>query len=164
MLLVGKDAVVKSINPQGKKLSGNAKDALRDFTLTGDILNCVNSFKMGGCGKDIDCSHCHINSSIQQSLRSKASVYEKQVPLTIMSGGKEELREYLVSTTPIHANEEDQVLITLVDITERHRANQKINKLNRSLLVLSSITQAIIESKTAQELFDNACNIAVEDG
>lgn len=53
---------------------------------------------------------------------------------------------------------------TLQDITERIETEQRIKKLNRVYAVLSNINQTIVRTRDLGQLFQNACQIAVEDG
>jgi diguanylate cyclase (GGDEF)-like protein/PAS domain S-box-containing protein len=50
------------------------------------------------------------------------------------------------------------------DVTERKQAEFRILSLNRVYAVLSGINTLIVRARTRQELFDEACRIAVEDG
>jgi diguanylate cyclase (GGDEF)-like protein/PAS domain S-box-containing protein len=50
------------------------------------------------------------------------------------------------------------------DITERKRQEDKINRLTRIYAVLSGINSAIVRIRDRQELFEEACRIAVEHG
>jgi diguanylate cyclase (GGDEF)-like protein/PAS domain S-box-containing protein len=50
------------------------------------------------------------------------------------------------------------------DITERKEAEEKIRRLNRVYAVLSGINTLIVRVRDRQELFDEACRIAIEDG
>ncbi|MFA6596803.1 MAG: PAS domain S-box protein [Ignavibacteriaceae bacterium] len=50
------------------------------------------------------------------------------------------------------------------DITERKEAEENIKKINRLYVVLSNINQAIVRIKEQEELFNEACRIAVDDG
>lgn len=52
----------------------------------------------------------------------------------------------------------------LVDITEPRNQKQKIARLNRVYAVLSGINANIVRAQNRQELFDETCRIAVEDG
>ncbi|MDB5905517.1 MAG: response regulator receiver modulated sensor-containing diguanylate, partial [Betaproteobacteria bacterium] len=50
------------------------------------------------------------------------------------------------------------------DITERREAEAKIQRLNRVYAVLSGIGSLIVRVRDRQELFDEACRIAIEQG
>ncbi|MFA5892212.1 MAG: PAS domain S-box protein, partial [Actinomycetota bacterium] len=56
------------------------------------------------------------------------------------------------------------VMGTLMDITERKAAEARIRRLNRVYAVLSSIDSLIVRARDRDELFREACRIAVEAG
>lgn len=56
------------------------------------------------------------------------------------------------------------IIGTLIDITERKRAEERIRHLNRMYAVLIEINQAIVRLNEPQQLFAEACRIAVEKG
>jgi diguanylate cyclase (GGDEF)-like protein/PAS domain S-box-containing protein len=53
---------------------------------------------------------------------------------------------------------------TIQDVTEQKQAEAKIVRLNRVYAVLSGINTLIVRVRDRQELFDEVCRIAVEDG
>lgn len=53
---------------------------------------------------------------------------------------------------------------TIQDISEQVRTEERFVALNRLYLVLSGINEAIVRRRNPQELFDEACRIAVETG
>jgi len=53
---------------------------------------------------------------------------------------------------------------TIQDVTEQKQAEEKIRRLNRVFAVLSGINTLIVRVRDRQELFDESCRIAVEDG
>ena len=53
---------------------------------------------------------------------------------------------------------------TIQDVTEQKQAEEKIRRLNRVYAVLSGINTLIVRVRDRQELFEEACRIAVEDG
>jgi PAS domain S-box-containing protein len=53
---------------------------------------------------------------------------------------------------------------TLVDVTERKRAETKILRLNRLYAVSSNVSQVIVRVRDRDQLFREVCRIAVEDG
>jgi diguanylate cyclase (GGDEF)-like protein/PAS domain S-box-containing protein len=53
---------------------------------------------------------------------------------------------------------------TIQDVTEQKQAEERIRRLNRVYAVLSGINALIVRVRDRQELFDEACRIAVEVG
>src|SRR2546421_3838617 len=53
---------------------------------------------------------------------------------------------------------------TLQDATEQKQAEEKIKRLNRVQAVLSGINALIVRARDRDELFREACRIAVEHG
>ncbi len=62
-----------------------------------------------------------------------------------------------------HLVEQRTVALT-EEIAERKRAEEKVKRLNRVYAVLSGINSLIVRVKNRQELFNEACRIAVEHG
>ncbi|MBI3056175.1 MAG: GAF domain-containing protein [Betaproteobacteria bacterium] len=56
------------------------------------------------------------------------------------------------------------IVVNARDITERKKQEQKIARLNRIHAVLSGINSVIVRVRDRQELFNDACRIAVEHG
>jgi len=56
------------------------------------------------------------------------------------------------------------IVVNARDITERKRADDRIRRLNRVYAVLSGINALIVRVNNAEELFREACRIAVEAG
>jgi PAS domain S-box-containing protein len=54
--------------------------------------------------------------------------------------------------------------ITVLDITERKRHDQELERLNRLYSALSHINQAIVHVKSREELFQNVCEVLVKHG
>ncbi len=50
------------------------------------------------------------------------------------------------------------------DVTERKRAEREIRRLNRVYAVLSGINEIIVRTRDRQQMFDEACRVAVEAG
>jgi len=56
------------------------------------------------------------------------------------------------------------IVVFTEDITERKRAEQHIQQLNRVYTVLSDINQTIVREKDSQRMLESACRLAVEKG
>jgi diguanylate cyclase (GGDEF)-like protein/PAS domain S-box-containing protein len=54
--------------------------------------------------------------------------------------------------------------VTMLDVTEQKRTEERVRRLNRVYAVLSGINGAIVRIRDRQELLDEACRIAVELG
>jgi len=62
-------------------------------------------------------------------------------------------------------DEKNHLLISIgEDITERKRAEEKLNKSNRLYAVLSQVNQIIVRERDKHKLFQEICNIAIEYG
>lgn len=59
---------------------------------------------------------------------------------------------------------EGQIVALIEDVTERKQSELRIRKLNRTLKVLSNVNQAIVRHRDLHVLYDDVCQIAVEDG
>lgn len=69
-----------------------------------------------------------------------------------------------ITSHPLNFNGRDARLVTAYDITDRKRDELEIKTLNRLLLMLTNINQAIIRHLDPLEIFQEACTIAVRDG
>ena len=72
--------------------------------------------------------------------------------------------EVEAAASPIVLDGKPAALVTVRDITDRRMQEQKISRLSRIHAVLSGINAAIVRIRDRQELFQEACRIAVEHG
>ncbi|MDE2260553.1 MAG: EAL domain-containing protein, partial [Betaproteobacteria bacterium] len=92
---------------------------------------------------------------IPEILRAKVSVFVDLFHKTQAIKRHEEHLENLV---------EQRTVALTAEISERKRAEARITRLNRVYAVLSGINTTIVRVREPQELFDEACRIAVEHG
>ena len=97
---------------------------------------------------------------VMRTLRDKFVAEERVVD----AAGRE--RWFQVVKRPIIGpdGKADMVLGVATDITERKNQELKIARLSRIHAVLSGINSAIVRIRDRQQLFDEACRIAVEHG
>lgn len=69
-----------------------------------------------------------------------------------------------VEVTTAFWKEKSLFFAFIKDITERKKAEEKLKKANRLYTVLSNVNQSIVRINDKQQLFDEVCRIAVEDG
>ena len=69
-----------------------------------------------------------------------------------------------IKAAPIRIGGRDGLLGIFRDITERRNQEQKIARLSRIRVVMSAINSLIVRVRDRQELFNESCRIAVEQG
>ena len=72
--------------------------------------------------------------------------------------------EVEIASSPFMLEGEPAALVTVRDITERKEQEKRIARLSRIHAVLSGINSVIVRIRDRQELFKEACRIAVEHG
>lgn len=78
--------------------------------------------------------------------------------------GQEFPVEINVSLIRDHEGEPLYIQSIVRDITERKRAEQELQKVNRALRVLSESNQTVVRATDEQKLLDEVCKIIVEEG
>ena len=83
-----------------------------------------------------------------------------------MIGFKGAERWVEMNGVPFHDDATGQNLVLSIshDVTERRRAEEKIQRLNRLYAVSSGINEAIVRVRDTHKLYEEACRIAVERG
>lgn len=69
-----------------------------------------------------------------------------------------------VSLSPMEADEGTLVIAAIRDVTETRQARERITYLNRVYAMLSGINTLIVRTDSREDLFQQACRIAVEGG
>jgi diguanylate cyclase (GGDEF)-like protein/PAS domain S-box-containing protein len=69
-----------------------------------------------------------------------------------------------ISLSPLETDEGTLVMSAIRDVTARKEAEDRIRRLNRVYAVLSGINMIIVRARDRDELFKDACRIAVEEG
>jgi PAS domain S-box-containing protein len=138
MVLVDKEGRIKNINREGIEFAAKEKSLLLD-QLGGDVFNCLNSFKMPGCGRNAECSNCPIRSRVSRTIISGETIHNGEGRMTFLVDGKKVNLDLLVSTSLVKRDEGDLVLITIVDITERKKAELALQD-------AQALTNAIVDS------------------
>ncbi|WP_418141879.1 EAL domain-containing protein [Marinobacter sp. MA] len=69
-----------------------------------------------------------------------------------------------IALNPVHTVEGRYIMASVMDITERLKAEEKILRLNRIHKVLSGINTLIVRVQTREALFEEATRLTVEEG
>jgi len=129
MMLVDKDGRVTNINHKGVAFLSKPKDALLG-RLCGEVFSCVNSFDVMGCGRNAPCLDCPVRTKIMYTLETGQGIYDAEGRLTVRKGSTDVAVDVLISTALLKDRDADKVLVTINDITERKRAEEKMLRAN----------------------------------
>lgn len=94
-------------------------------------------------------------------LKKHGSVKDFEAEFIASSG---EVGNYLISGEAFTLNGEYCILAILRNITQWKLTEENVKKLNRVYTVLSDINHAIVRTRDHQQLFNEACRIAVDKG
>ncbi|MDR3555363.1 MAG: PAS domain S-box protein [Syntrophobacteraceae bacterium] len=132
MMLVNKEGRVTNINRKGVSFAGKTKDELLGL-LGGEVFNCLNSFEGPGCGRFAECANCPIRTRIMHTFETGRNIFDGEGRLTQRYGSTNLAFDILVSTTLVKDTVDDQVLVTIIDITDRKRGEEERQKLEEQL-------------------------------
>ena len=95
VFLAGSDSRTLPANGCARKLAGgNPEEAAN--TLLGDIYECENAVKPGGCGRTVCCRACTIQLAVSETLDSGNAVLRRPAYLTASNGNGK--KHFLIST------------------------------------------------------------------
>jgi diguanylate cyclase (GGDEF)-like protein/PAS domain S-box-containing protein len=103
-----------------------------------------------------------LQRQVEEVLRTGKSVRD-ETPYTSPTG-VQGYYEYIFSPVVAADGAVEFVAGTTRDITERKQAGIKIKHLNRVYAVLSGINNLIVRARSRDELFEEACKIAIKEG
>ena len=113
----------------------------------------------------LDKVHADFRALVEEHIHKlngeKRSVSPQYVQFLRLDGSAVDVE---VSAVPFAYENENGALIFARDITERKRAEQTQNKLNRALRLLSDCNMALVHAEREQNLLDEICRQVVETG
>ncbi len=66
--------------------------------ICGDVIECVNAFLPGGCGKTQFCADCTIRSSVNETFKTGKQITRRPADVTLKTGNQEKQTHLLVTT------------------------------------------------------------------
>ncbi len=128
LMVVGEDLRVHKVNELAAQFAGLDVSQIPGL-LPGNTIGCLNALaNPKGCGHGPSCSQCPIRRAALDSLCNGAphNSIEAWIPMKI--DGREQQRCLLVSTAPMHFDEERRTLICAQDMTELRRAEVEVQR------------------------------------
>ena len=128
LVLVKDEARVEMINCKGAAIIGKEEGELLG-NLYGDVFKCLNSFKGQGCGCNPECLDCPIRNRVEGTLHTGEPHDEEEGRMTFLIDGKETTLDLLISTKLIEFETNNQVLLSMTDITKLKRTERSLIKI-----------------------------------
>ncbi len=100
-----------------------------------------------------------VEAMLQAAARGERSTVQYRI-----RGLKGTPRWLEMTAAPFHDSSGAHVLAISHDVTARKQSEEKIQRLHRLYAVSSSVNDAIVHLRDPQELYEQACRIAVEQG
>jgi PAS domain S-box-containing protein/putative nucleotidyltransferase with HDIG domain len=148
IMLLDRDGRVHEINRAGETLAGRpGADAVG--LLCGDVFACPNAVHDKGCGQGEACPECVVRTAMEEACATGQALSEREGTLTVACDGAERTLNVTVSAAPVVVEGEDLCLVTLADISERRRAEERV----RSLAEMVDASAAAVTIHTTEGVF-----------
>ncbi len=126
ILLLDHERRIRKINKFALKFTDRREEEVFGIH-GGEALRCLYSIKdPRGCGFSEQCQECIIRNTVLGTLKSKSPHINVEATLSLLPGSETDKVHLLVSTVPLNLEGEDRVLVSMIDITERKKAEQKL--------------------------------------
>lgn len=91
---------------------------------TGEILQCQNAFKQsGGCGTSHDCQYCGIINCVFEAQK-KEGLVKNEASFVSKINDKTEMVNYMISSKKFHWQNEQFIILTFENISDKKRKEQ----------------------------------------
>lgn len=162
-MLINARGHIEKINRAGTVRSG--KQGTSSLKTIGEYaLNCANALGSASCGQGETCHQCPILTRITTSLQTGRSICNEEDDFFVVNReGKNVSMRIQISTIPVTVKNEQMVLLSIADITDREQARLRLRHLNEVLRSIRNVDKLITQEKHAEHLIRQACDILVKD-
>ncbi|AFM24616.1 PAS domain S-box protein [Desulfomonile tiedjei] len=128
MVLVDDERKVRKANIPAAKLAGTSTSEMIGKR-GGEALGCLHSMDAPeGCGFGPSCGQCTVRRTVLDTFKTGISHHEVEASLPFSHGGKVMESVFLLSTTKLYVREQPMVLVSILDITNRKRAEEALRQ------------------------------------
>lgn len=114
----------------------------KEIKKVGDLLCCRNAIQSGMCGTHARCAECMVRSAIKNAFQQKRGFTDLKISLTLAVSYDRYIEfDGLVSGTYISVDGEDNLVLTIHDVTELLARKRENEKLESIVNFTSSISQ-----------------------
>ncbi|UCC20489.1 MAG: PAS domain S-box protein, partial [Promethearchaeota archaeon] len=148
IILVDSERRIRKINKFALKFTDRKEEEVLGIH-GGEALRCLYSIKdPRGCGFSDNCQKCTIRNTVLNTFKTKIPYINVEATLNLLPGGDLNKLHLLISTVPLKFGGENLVLISLIDITERMKAEEELKESEIKYRTLSNQYKMLLESIT----------------
>jgi len=128
MLLVDENMIVNRVNDAVRQMVRREYSQIINQPV-GNALGCINSiYNEKGCGYSPACPACPLRKAIESALGSEQSGHEVEIQPTLKVDHKEIMPWLCISIEPVIIDDCKHVIIAIVDISARKRAEENLKE------------------------------------
>jgi len=128
LLLLDNERRIRKINKFALKFTDRQEEEVFGVH-GGEALRCLYSIKdPRGCGFSENCKECVIRNTVLDTFKTQKPYINVEATLFLLPGSEVDKTNLLFSTIPLKFDGEDLVLISLIDISDRMNAEQKLKE------------------------------------
>ena len=151
MIIVDQEYQVRKANRTAVEFAGRSEAEMVGLR-GGEAIRCLHSLDDSrGCGFGPSCKTCTVRCTVVDTFETGNRHYQVEASLPFRRGKKEEELTFLLSTTILGTSENQTVLLSLVDITERKQAERELQEKNEQLDAQNEELQSQSEELIAQQ-------------
>jgi PAS domain S-box-containing protein len=125
MMVVDQEVRIREINRAGIVFFGEQEKDLLDH-LCGEAIHCLHALEGPACGQTLACPDCFIRSRVNRTLKTGETICNEEGVLTVLKNGLEGTLHFMISTSLLRIPEADNVLVTLVDLSNQKQLEEKL--------------------------------------
>lgn len=160
VLLIDSKRKIRKSNDTSKKIANCLEDDIVDLRC-GELFNCVHHIDHPkGCGYTPFCNDCLVNRSILDTLKNKAGIHNEEAWIPSFMDKKEKLLCFDITTSYVLLENEEFVLLSANDITERKNAEKELINNEQRFRAFMDSTEDIIFIKDSKlnYIYSNKAN------
>ena len=128
MIQLDEDTNVIRVNKSGLKFASKNEGGI-ESSLLGNVLNCIGTINNSdGCGRSELCRYCVIRKTIKETLITGKPSQNAEVDLISYNNSIPTIFTLLVSTSILKRGNIKNVLVTIIDISDKRRLEKEYRK------------------------------------
>lgn len=149
MMLLDENTEIIALNNTGLYYAGKKPEQAIGMR-GGDLLNCIGTLNNPhGCGAGPRCKTCTIRNTVAETLFTGDSRHKIEADIMVQNDLENETRTVLVSSSMVNLNSGNRILVTIDDITDRKKIENRLVEYKEHL-------EEIVEERTRELQLSNS--------